>query len=76
MTTYHVRFNYGDGLEEQIRTFKATGPGHAQAECLKEYSGADVTEIWREGRYGQGITSYRPASVVRIKPLPEPETRM
>jgi hypothetical protein len=55
MNTYHVRFNYGDGLEEQVRTFKATGPGAAQAECLKEYPGADVIEIWREGRYWQGI---------------------
>jgi hypothetical protein len=74
MNTYHVRFNCGDGLEEQVGTFKATGPGHAQAECLEEYPGADVTEVWREGRYGQGITSYRAASVVGIKPLPEPET--
>jgi len=74
MNTYNVRFSYGDGLEEQARVFKAINPGHAQAACLKEYPGADVIEIWREGRYGQGITSYRPASAVRIKPLPEPET--
>ena len=73
MNTYHVRFNYGDGLEEQVRTFKTTGPGHAQAACLKEYPGADVIEIWREGRYGQGVTVYQPASAVKIKPLPEPE---
>jgi hypothetical protein len=75
--TYRIKFCYdGEGeLESQIRTFKATSPGHAFKKCLQEYPGAKLIEGWREGGYsgGYAITTYAPPSTVRIKAAPVPE---
>jgi hypothetical protein len=68
--TYRVEFAYNDELIQQIRKFQAANVGHAQKKCLKEYPGAHVIKIWREGLYGEGITVYQPVSTAKVEPLP------
>jgi hypothetical protein len=72
--TYSVEFAYNDELKPQIRKFQAANAGHAQKKCLKDYPGAHVIEIWREGLYGEGITVYQPVSTAKVEPLPAIKT--
>jgi hypothetical protein len=72
--TYSVQFDYGNGLEPQIRKYQAANVGHAQKKCLREYPGTRVIEIQREGLYGEGLTVYQPASTARVEPLPAVKT--
>jgi hypothetical protein len=71
--TYSVEFAYNDE-KPQIGKFQAANVGHAQEKCFKDYPGAHVIEVWREGLYGQGITVYPPVSMAKVEPLPAVKT--
>jgi hypothetical protein len=77
MKTYYVRFSYDveDGLEPQVRSYKAASVIRAFEKCLKEYPGSRLIEGWREGGYvdGYGITRYKPPSIVKVEAEPAPK---
>jgi hypothetical protein len=74
--TFHIRFDYGDATEPQVRTIRAASPGHAQIKCRRQYPGCRPLQAWREcgsPATGYAITSYEIVSTTKVEPLPAQE---